>query len=91
MLCFPGIFKGALSVRAREINEGMKLAAAKAIASIVSADELSTEYIVPSVFDRRVAAAVSKAVARAAIRTGVARRGSQASPGVIAGDIVSSR
>ena len=91
VLCFPGIFKGALSVRAREINEAMKLAAAKAIASIVTADELSTEYIVPSVFDRRVAAAVSKAVARAAIRTGVARRGSQASPGVIAGDIVSSR
>jgi malate dehydrogenase (oxaloacetate-decarboxylating) len=90
VLCFPGIFKGALSVRAREINEPMKLAAAKAIASIVTSDELSTEYIIPSVFDRRVATAVAKAVARAAIRTGVARRGGR-SASAIAGDIVSRR
>ena len=74
VLCFPGIFKGALSVHARDINEPMKLAAARAIASVVGRDELSTEYIVPSVFDRRVAAVVARAVARAAVRTGIARR-----------------
>jgi malate dehydrogenase (oxaloacetate-decarboxylating) len=74
VLCFPGIFKGALSVRAREINEPMKLAAAKAIASVVTTEELSTEYILPSVFDRRVAVRVARAVAHAAVRTGVARR-----------------
>ncbi len=74
VLCFPGIFKGALSVHAREINESMKLAAARAIASVVKHDELSVEYIIPSVFDRRVAAVVARAVAKAAVRTGVARR-----------------
>ncbi len=74
VLCFPGIFKGALSVHARDINEPMKLAAARAIASVVGPAELSAEYIVPSVFDRRVAAVVARAVARAAVRTGVARR-----------------
>jgi malate dehydrogenase (oxaloacetate-decarboxylating) len=82
VLCFPGVFKGALSVRAREINEPMKLAAARAIAAIVTSDELSAEYIVPSVFDRRVAVAVAKAVARTAIRTGVARRTTRASSGI---------
>ncbi len=74
VLCFPGLFKGALSVHAREINASMTLAAARAIASVVTRDELSPEYIIPSVFDRRVAVVVARAVARAAIRTGVARR-----------------
>lgn len=87
VLCFPGIFKGALSVHAREINEPMKLAAARAIAAIVKPDERSAEYIVPSVFDRRVAAAVARAVARAAVRTGVARRVPRSSSAVIA-DVV---
>lgn len=90
VLCFPGIFKGALSVRAREINEAMKLAAAKAIAATVSNDELSAELIVPSVFDRRVAQAVARAVARTAVRTGVARRGSTTAS-ITAGEIVSQR
>ena len=63
----------------------MTLAAAKAIASVVTSDELSTEYIIPSVFDRRVAVAVAKAVARAAVRTGVARRVRKSSA-PIAGD-----
>ena len=84
VLCFPGIFKGALSVHAREINGAMKLAAARAIASVVKADELSVEYIVPSVFDRRVAVVVARAVARAAVRSGVARRVPKSSQAAIA-------
>jgi malate dehydrogenase (oxaloacetate-decarboxylating) len=84
VLCFPGIFKGALSVHAREINETMKLAAAKAIASVVKPEELSVEYIIPSVFDRRVAVVVARAVARAAVRTGVARRVPRSSGAAIA-------
>jgi malate dehydrogenase (oxaloacetate-decarboxylating) len=88
VLCFPGIFKGALSVHAREINEPMKLAAAKAIASVVTREELSVDYIIPSVFDRRVAVAVAKAVARAAIRSGVARRMRKASPSMLAENLV---
>ena len=86
MLCFPGIFKGALSVHARDINESMKLAAARAIASVVTSDELSVEYIIPSVFDRRVAVAVARAVAKAAMRTGVARRRVRKSSAPIAGE-----
>ena len=74
VLCFPGLFKGALAVHAREINEPMKLAAARAIASVVTSDQVSVEHIIPSVFDRRVAMAVADAVARAAMRSGVARR-----------------
>jgi len=74
VLCFPGIFKGALSAHASEINERMKLAAAKAIAGIVKPAELSAEYIIPSVFDRKVVAAVAQAVAKAAVASGVARR-----------------
>ena len=74
VLCFPGIFKGALQCRAARINEEMKLAAAQAIAALISADELHPEYIIPSVFDKRVADAVSRAVEEAAYRTGVARR-----------------
>jgi malate dehydrogenase (oxaloacetate-decarboxylating) len=74
VLCFPGIFRGALACRASRINEEMKLAAAQAIASIITDDELHPEYIVPSVFDKRVAEAVSREVEEAAYRTGVARR-----------------
>ena len=73
VLAFPGLFKGALAVRARKINEEMKIAAANAISSIISDDELSPDYIVPSAFDKRVVEAVSKAVSEAAIKTGVAR------------------
>jgi len=74
VLCFPGIFRGALQCRASRINEEMKLAAANAIASIITDDERDPEYIVPSVFDKRVAEAVSREVEEAAYRTGVARR-----------------
>jgi malate dehydrogenase (oxaloacetate-decarboxylating) len=74
VLCFPGIFRGALACRATTINEEMKLAAADAIAGIISDEELLPEYIVPSVFDRRVAEAVARGVEQAAHRTGVARR-----------------
>jgi malate dehydrogenase (oxaloacetate-decarboxylating) len=74
VLCFPGIFRGALSCRASRINEGMKLAAAHAIAGIISDAELHPEYIVPSVFDKRVAEAVARDVEEAAYQTGVARR-----------------
>ncbi|HEY9085543.1 MAG TPA: NAD-dependent malic enzyme [Candidatus Tyrphobacter sp.] len=74
LLSFPGIFRGALDVRARCITERMKLAAASAIASIVGEDERNAEYIVPSVFDHRVVDAVAKAVASMAIEEGVARR-----------------
>ncbi|HLN96915.1 MAG TPA: malic enzyme-like NAD(P)-binding protein [Pyrinomonadaceae bacterium] len=74
VLCFPGIFRGALACRARKINEEMKVAAAHAIAAIISDKELHPEYIVPSVFDKRVAEAVAKDVEEAAYATGVARR-----------------
>lgn len=73
VLAFPGLFKGALAVRARKINEEMKLAAAYAIANIIKDDELTCDYIVPDPFDPRVAEAVSKAVGKAAIETGVAK------------------
>ena len=75
VLCFPGIFRGALDARASSINEEMKLAAAHAIAASISPDELHAEYVVPSVFDKRIAEAVARAVDEAAHRTGVARRG----------------
>jgi malate dehydrogenase (oxaloacetate-decarboxylating) len=74
VLCFPGIFRGALACRASTINEEMKLAAAHAIAGTIRDDELAPEYIIPSVFDRRVAEAVARDVEDAAHRTGVARR-----------------
>lgn len=74
VLCFPGIFRGALSARARTINEEMKLAAARAIASIVTDEELNENYIIPSVFNPRIAKTVSQAVMEAAVATGVARR-----------------
>jgi len=72
VLCFPGLFRGVLDVRAREINEEMKHAAARAIADSVTKRELSAEYVIPSVFHPRVARSVSRAVAAAAIRSGVA-------------------
>jgi malate dehydrogenase (oxaloacetate-decarboxylating) len=75
VLCFPGIFRGALACRARTINEEMKLAAAHAIAGIISESELHPEYIIPSVFDKRVGEAVANAVEGAAYETMVARRG----------------
>ena len=73
VLAFPGIFRGALDVRASDINDEMKIAAAKAIAAFVTDDKLTAEYIIPSALDRSVAAAVAKAVAEAARKTGVAR------------------
>jgi len=74
VLCFPGIFRGALNCRASAINEEMKLAAANAIAGIITEDELHPDYIIPSVFDRRVGEAVAREVEEAAYQTGVARR-----------------
>lgn len=74
VLCFPGIFRGALNARASTINEEMKLAAARAIASIVTEEELNENYIIPSVFNKRIAKTVSQAVVEAAVATGVARR-----------------
>ena len=73
VLAFPGIFRGTLDVRASDINEEMKMAAAKAIASLVSDDELRSDYIIPAAFDERVGAAVAAAVAKAARDSGVAR------------------
>lgn len=72
VLAFPGIFRGALDVRAKEINDEMKLAAAFAIAGLISEEELTPEYVIPSPFDRRVAAKVAEAVANAAKETGAA-------------------
>lgn len=74
VLCFPGIFRGALNCRASRINEAMKLAAANAIAEIIGEDELHPDYIIPSVFDKRVGEAVAKEVEEAAYESGVARR-----------------
>jgi malate dehydrogenase (oxaloacetate-decarboxylating) len=74
VLAFPGVFKGALQVRARTINEEMKLAAAQAIARVIPAEELHPDYIIPSVFNRKVASEVAEGVARAAVASGVARR-----------------
>jgi len=73
VLAFPGIFKGALAVRASDINEEMKLAAAEAIASIITDEELNEEYIIADVFDKRVVDYVAKAVADAAVRTEISR------------------
>jgi malate dehydrogenase (oxaloacetate-decarboxylating) len=72
--CFPGFFRGMLDVRARRVNDEMKLAAAHALAAIVSKTELSEEYITPSMFDPRVVPAVAAAVSEAAVKTGVARK-----------------
>lgn len=72
MLCFPGLFRGLLNVKATGVNEAVKLAAARAIAHIVEADELHEDYIIPSIFDRSVVASVAAAVAEAARKTGLA-------------------
>jgi malate dehydrogenase (oxaloacetate-decarboxylating) len=74
VLCFPGIFRGALDAHATDINEAMKLAAAKAIADCVDPAKLNPDYIIPSVFDKRVAKEVARAVAQAAHDSGVAQR-----------------
>ena len=73
VLAFPGIFRGALDVRARDINDEMKVAAAYAIASLVSEEELNPEYIIPNAFDERVGKTVAEAVKAAAVKTGVNR------------------
>ena len=73
VLAFPGVFRGAFDVRARDINEEMKMAASKALAGLISDDELNEEYIIPAPFDPRVKDAVAKAVAQAARDSGVAR------------------
>lgn len=74
VLCFPGIFRGALDCEASDINEEMKLAAAEAISSVIEASELSENYIIPDVFDVRVVERIRRAVVEAAIRSGVARK-----------------
>ena len=73
VLAFPGIFRGTFDVRASDINEAMKVAAAEALANLISDDELNEEYIIPAAFDKRVGPAVAAAVAEAARKTGVAR------------------
>ena len=73
VLAFPGIFRGTFDVRASDINEEMKMAAAQALANLISDDELSEEYIIPKAFDPRVGKAVAEAVANAARKTGVAK------------------
>ena len=75
VLAFPGIFRGALNVRARRVNEAMQLAAAHAIADCIAPRQLSPEYIVPSVFNREVVKRVAAAVSETAIKTRVARKG----------------
>ncbi|MEM9368048.1 MAG: malic enzyme-like NAD(P)-binding protein [Planctomycetota bacterium] len=79
VLCFPGLFRGVLDVRASTINDEMKLAAAEAIAQVIPESDLLTDYIIPSVFDRRVGKVVAKAVREAAVESGVARRKSKTS------------
>ena len=73
VLAFPGIFRAAFDVRAKDINDEMKIAAANALAGLISDDELNPDYIIPKAFDKRVGPAVAKAVAEAARKTGVAR------------------
>ena len=73
VLAFPGLFRGALDVRASDINDEMKIAAARAIAELVSDEELCPEYVIPAPFDSRVGGNVAKAVAAAAIKSGVNR------------------
>jgi len=73
VLCFPGLFRGVLDCRASEINEAMKMAAAKALANVIDEEHLTEDYVIPSVFDKQVVPQVSQAVVNAAIRTGVAR------------------
>ena len=70
VLVFPGVFKGALEVRAKQINEEMKIAAAKAIAGIIDENERTADYIIPKIFDKKVVEVVSEAVKKAARETG---------------------
>ena len=74
VLCFPGMFRGALDSHATTINEEMNLAAARAIAAVIGEDELHEEYVIPSVFNKSVVEQVAAAVAEAAVETGVARK-----------------
>ncbi|MRR80210.1 NAD-dependent malic enzyme, partial [Bacillus anthracis] len=74
VLAFPGVFRGALDVQAKEINEEMKLAAVYAIAELISEEELHVNYVIPNPFDPRVVPHVAYAVARAAVETGVSRK-----------------
>jgi malate dehydrogenase (oxaloacetate-decarboxylating) len=74
VLSFPGIFRGALDVNAQKMTSGMRLAAAEALAGVIPADEVSEEYLIPSVFNRAVVPTIAAAVAQAAISEGVARR-----------------
>ena len=74
LLQFPFIFRGALDCYSSDINEAMKIAAAKAIASVIKEEELHPEYIIPSVFHTGVSKAVAKSVVKAAVKTGVSRR-----------------
>jgi malate dehydrogenase (oxaloacetate-decarboxylating) len=80
VLCFPGFFRGLLNCRAQGITEAMKIAAAEALAAVISPEELHADYILPSVFDNRVAPAVARAVEDAAVRSGVARRAAPPRP-----------
>lgn len=73
VLAFPGVFRGTFDVRASDINEEMKMAAAKALADLITDEELNEDYIIPKAFDPRVGGAVAKAVAEAAVRSGVSR------------------
>ena len=73
VMCFPGLFRGALDVRARDINEAMKQAASYALADLVAPEELTAQYILPVAFDKRIGPAVAAAVAKAARESGVAR------------------
>nr|HPZ52792.1 malic enzyme-like NAD(P)-binding protein [Clostridia bacterium] len=73
VLAFPGIFRGALDVRARDINDEMKIAAAKALADLIPENELNPDYVIPDPFNKDVAKVVAEAVAQAARDTGVAR------------------
>jgi malate dehydrogenase (oxaloacetate-decarboxylating) len=94
VLAFPGIFRGALDVRASAITEAMEVAAGHAIAGAIGADELSADYVIPSVFNRAIVPAVAAAVARAAEAEGVARRAgettSAATSGAAAGSLTNS-
>jgi malate dehydrogenase (oxaloacetate-decarboxylating) len=81
VLCFPGFFRGLLDCRAVRVTDEMKVAAAQAIASVVSRKELHEEYVIPSVFNKKVAPAVAREVVRAAQRSGLARRRRRAGHG----------
>lgn len=74
VLCFPGLFRGVLDCRARDINTPMKLAVARALAAVVQPEELAPDYVIPGVFNRHVVGAVAEAVIQAAEATGLARR-----------------